>query len=308
MEMFPTSSQPVLDKYISGSDEIDERAFLKQSDYYNVWRYDYRYYRDIINFARRHRIPVIGLNLDRQIVSEVFRSGTTDTLDKEVINSLPKDRDLDIAGYTARLSFMHDIHIQGNHGSGAESGFIQAQGLWDETMAENIAAIIERLPDHKIVVLAGAQHTRKDSGIPPRVARRIPVAQASVVNIDSDSIPADLGELADYYFFSAPASLPELPKIGVVLSSASDSDGPLTITGFSPHGKAEEAGLRVGDAIRAINGFAITDMADLRIAMVDTRAGDRMEIVVSRQQDKNSAQELLFSVELTMPPAIPSNP
>lgn len=308
MEMFPTSSQPVLDKYISGSDEIDERTFLRQSDYYDVWRYDYRYYRDIINFARRHRIEVVGLNLERHVVSEVFRSGTTDTLEKEVFNSLPKDRDLDMAGYTDRLSVMHDVHMQGNHGSGGESGFIQAQGIWDETMAENVAAIAERLPDHKIVVLAGAQHTRKDSGIPPRVARRVPVTQASVVNISGDHIPANLSQVADYYFFSAPAILPELPKIGVVLGSGADAGETLTITKFSPHGKAEEAGLREGDVIRKINGLAVADMADLRIAMLDTREGDRIDIAVSRQQDKNSAQELLFTVELTIPPKMPDHP
>ncbi|EKD35852.1 MAG: protein of unknown function DUF399, partial [uncultured bacterium] len=84
MEMFPASAQPVLDRYTQSGEPLDERSFLKQSDYYNVWRYDWRYYRDIINFARIHKLPVIGLNLDRQIVSQVFRTGGTDSLSPEV--------------------------------------------------------------------------------------------------------------------------------------------------------------------------------------------------------------------------------
>ena len=73
MEMFPASAQPALDKYTLSDQEVNERTFLKESDYYNVWRFDYRFFQDIFNYARRHHLPVIGLNLDRQIVSDVFR-------------------------------------------------------------------------------------------------------------------------------------------------------------------------------------------------------------------------------------------
>ncbi|MFW2365710.1 MAG: ChaN family lipoprotein [Desulforhopalus sp.] len=307
MEMFPATSQQALDNYINGSNEGDERTFLKQSDYYNVWRYDYRYYRDIINFARKHRIPVIGLNLEREVVSEVFRSGTTDTLEKEVLNKLPKDRDLDMTGYTNRLSIMHGVHMQGNHGTGGESGFIQAQGIWDETMAENVANTVQDFPDHTIVVLAGTQHTRKDSGIPPRVARRVSVTQASVVNLSSGHVPANLSKLADFFFFSAPASLPEQPKIGVVLSSEKTSGASLKITKLSPHGKAEEAGLKEGDIINKINGLAVVDMTDLRLALLDTMEGDTIDVVITRQKE-SSKEQLVFTVELTIPPKMEGHP
>ncbi len=70
-----------------------------------------------------------------------------------------------------------------------------------------------------MVVLAGSQHTRKDSGIPPRVARRMPVQQASVLNIYNDSAPANLEQVADYFFLAAPAELPESPKIGIILAT-----------------------------------------------------------------------------------------
>ena len=68
MEMFPSSSQPALDKYTLSGERIDERVFLKESDYYNVWRFDYRFFRDILRFAKDNQLPVIGLNLERKIV------------------------------------------------------------------------------------------------------------------------------------------------------------------------------------------------------------------------------------------------
>ncbi len=304
MEMFPASSQPVLDKYTLSGEMSDERTFLKKSNYYDVWRFDYRFYRDILRFARKKHLPTVALNLDRRIVSEVFRSGGTDSLSKEELGSLPVDRNLDMKGYSERLSLMHDVHIQGSHGSGAESGFIQAQGLWDETMAKNIATFLIKHQDYQIVVLAGSQHTRKDSGIPPRVARRLPVKQASILNIYDDNAPADLAQVADFFFLASPAELPESPKIGIVLTTEKEDNRTFQkISQFSPHSKAEASGLLIGDILKEVNGYAISDMADLRVALFDTKAGETIDIKVVRKKE-GVKQELPVKVELTVPPAI----
>jgi uncharacterized iron-regulated protein len=308
MEMFPSSSQPALDRYTLSGEEVDERTFLKESDYYNVWGYDYRFFQDILHFARKNHLPVIGINLDRQIVSEVFRSGGTDSLTREVQESLPKDRNLDMQGYSERLSVMHNIHMQGNHGSGAESGFIQAQGIWDETMAVNITNFLTEHPGYQLVVLAGSQHTRKDSGIPPRVARRMAVQQVSVINIYSDSAPADLEQVADYFFLATPTELPESPKMGIILDTQTENgQSVLTISQLSPHGKAAAAGLQTGDILKEVNGYPVSDMADLRIGMLGAKTGQTIDIKVARKKNKKD-QELVFKVELTTPPAPPPHP
>lgn len=302
MEMFPSSSQAALDRYTLSEDASDVQTFLKESAYYDVWRFDFRFFLDILNFARHNHLPVIGLNLDKEIVSEVFRSGGTDGLKKEILDSLPEDRDLDLEGYTERLTFMHNIHLQGSHGTGEASGFIQAQGLWDETMAENIVTFLRSNPNSQLVVLAGSQHTRKDSGIPPRVARRLAVSQASVLNIYNDNAPVNPGEVADYFFLAADAELPESPKIGIILNEVTrDGKTWQKISQFSPHGKAAEAGLLEGDILQEVNGYPVSTMADLRIAMVLAKAGDTIDIKVIRGTG-NEDQELSFKVELTIPP------
>ncbi|MCC6347002.1 MAG: ChaN family lipoprotein, partial [Nitrospirales bacterium] len=50
MEMFQTPCQKVLDDYIAG--KIDEKEFLKKSEYFKRWTFDYRLYKPILDFAR----------------------------------------------------------------------------------------------------------------------------------------------------------------------------------------------------------------------------------------------------------------
>ena len=197
---------------------------------------------------------------------------------------------------------MHTIHMEGSHGNGKISGFIQAQGLWDETMADNIVTYLENNPKRRMVVLAGAQHTRKDYGIPPRVKRRLDIEQSSVLNIYNSFGPSNLAQVADYYFLAGASDLPETPKIGIVLTTVEDGNQAyLKISQISPHGKAGEAGLLEGDILTTINGFQVKDMADLRIAMMDAGEGETISVKVLRK-DGNTQMEKEFQVELSSSP------
>jgi len=120
--MFPASSQGVLDSYISGENNMTEREFIKQSRYFKVWRFDYRYYQKLINFAKKNTIPLIGLNIEREIVSSIFKNGSTDKLTKEQKEKLPEGMDLSLPGYYERLSFMHNQHAHRGSGKGNSNG------------------------------------------------------------------------------------------------------------------------------------------------------------------------------------------
>jgi len=302
MEMFPASKQPILDLYITEKSGMDEQTFLQESDYFNVWRYDYRFFRDIIHFAKANKIPIRGLNLDKATVSNIFRSGNTDSLDEDILKSLPPERNLDMADYGERLSLMHNIHMQGGHGKGNISGFIQAQGLWDETMAENIVNYLKVHPKRRMVVLAGAQHSRKDSGIPPRVKRRLDIQQSSVLNINNSSSSMNLKQVADYYFLSDMAELPEPPRIGIVLVTITkDENNYIEISQISPHGKAGEGGLLKGDILKEINGVIIYEMSDIRIAMVNAEEGETVDMKILRS-DGSAEIEMQLEVELSSSP------
>jgi membrane-associated protease RseP (regulator of RpoE activity) len=172
-------------------------------------------------------------------------------------------------------------------------------------MADNVARFMTAHPGWRLVVLAGSQHTRKDSGIPPRVARRLPVAQATVVNAAGDRSPLDLKLVTDYYFFASADQLPEPPKIGVTLVGETGDGRPrLRIDRLSPHGKAASAGLKAGDILLEVGGVPVSAMADVQLAMLDRKPGDIVDLKVRRTED-GEERDLGLQVELTALPASP---
>ncbi len=311
MEMFPRAVQPVLDDYIQGRIK-DEKEFLKKSGYFSGWGYDYRFYRPVINFARKNHIPVIGLNLKKEIVSTIFRQGHTDELSPEQLAEIPEERDLDLPGYRRRLAEIHAVH--GSMGGGHSrnfSGFIQAQALWDETMAESVVNFLNANPGMKMVVLAGTGHIYKDSAIPPRVARRLAVSQVTVAPIYSGEQGREQGKKLDYLLYTESLSLPPAPKIGVMLKEEPLEQGEgeakgekkkstrMRVAGISPHGKAGEAGIKVDDIIITVDGITVETIDDIKIALLDKKAGDTAEIRLKRERTLLPDEELTVKVELS---------
>lgn len=298
MEMFPGSSQKALDAYIKGDTGMSEKEFLKKSKYFYTWGYDYRLFRGIFNFARSYRIPVIGLNIDHKVVSHIFKTGSTDGLTPKQRQQLPADRDLIMTGYAGQLRKILNIHTGELHVHGTAAGFIQAQAVWDETMAANIAAYLVSHPTTRMVVLAGVQHVRIDSGIPPRVKRRLAVRQITVANMASVDQSDDWRGIADYYLMEQAPSLPPLAKIGIVLEEGkTKKKNRVRIDGFSPHGNAAQSGIEKGDIILAIDGNPVYDMDDVKIIMLDVKAGATVMVRIKRKAGSERPLEKTFAVK-----------
>ncbi len=302
MEMFPRSSQQALDRYING--EIrDERAFLKASRYFEVWGYDYRMYRDIIEYARKHAIPLVALNLDKEIVSQVFKSGNTDSLTPEQRATVAAERNLDVPGYRQRLNRARLLH-QSAAGKNNLAGFIQAQAMWDETMAESITRYLAAHPDSRMVVIAGSGHVYKDSAIPLRVARRMQVRQSVVIADNGMQDGREQGSRVDYLMFVSPMSLEPAGKIGIMLKTektGQEKTSRMRIVGISPHGKAGKAGLEKNDIILAIDGRPVHSMSDLKIGLMGKKPGDHVRLTILRTRPLLPDETLELDVTLSAP-------
>ena len=107
MEMFQKPFQKVIDDFISGA--IDEKEFLKKSEYFKRWGFDYSFYREILLYAREYRIPVIALNIHKEIVSKVSKEGLN-SLSVEELKEIPEDIDLSDTEYRTRLKGFFEKH------------------------------------------------------------------------------------------------------------------------------------------------------------------------------------------------------
>lgn len=290
MEMFPRSVQQVLDDYIA--DKMGEWEFLKKVRYFKNWGYDYRFYRDIINFARRHDIPIVALNLEKDIVSKVFKEGGVSVLNEEEIAKIPEERKLDIKGYRDRITGIFAMHGKNAVDPGKINDFFQAQAIWDETMAESAVNYLKDHPDYRMAILAGQGHTVKDTGIPPRVIRRLPLEQAVVLNTQ----PMEIGpEIADFLVFSPPNPLPQEPLLGVSLL---DGDKGMTVVQLSPHGMAGKSGVKEKDIITAIDDEPVATVEDLKIVMFYKKIGEKVRLRITRPRTLFSDKQMVIEVPL----------
>ena len=290
MEMFPHAAQASLDSFIKG--EIEEAEFLKKSKYFQAWSFDYRLYRDIINFARQNKIPIIALNIDKESVSKVYKQGGASELSPEETATLPLDRDLDAPGYRDRI---HEVYSQ--HPGQDEKrfdGFFQSQAIWDEVMAQTIADYLGRHPERQMVVLAGLGHVVKENAIPPRVARRLEVDQAVVVSSNGSAVsPSE----ADYIVFMPPSPLPPQALLGIVMNQPNDTEH-IKIEEVVAQSPAAKAGLKKGDIVRTVDGKAVAATEDVKIILLDKKIGDTVKVGIKRSQPIFADQELTIDVTL----------
>lgn len=166
LEMFKADSQGALDAWIGGKSTLEQ--FLPV--YYDNWREPWPLYRDILLYAREHRIPAIGLNIPDDIAETVSRKGFA-FLSDEQKKRLPPG-----ISCTLDQTYMDFIKraYAGHPGEGKGDRqfirFCEAQMVWDKTMAWRIVEYLKKNPRRTAVVLAGVGHAWK-RGIPGQVAK-----------------------------------------------------------------------------------------------------------------------------------------
>jgi uncharacterized iron-regulated protein len=284
MEMFQRPFQETLDTFISG--RMGESSFLKESEYFKRWGFDYNLYKPILDFARTEKMPVVALNLQREIIEQVSKKGI-DSLSEEEKSKIPQELDFSDKEYRERLEEIFSMHRNSREKN--FNNFYQSQILWDETMSQSVYEFLEKNPDHKMVVLAGQGHLAYGSGIPKRVYRRNGFDYGIIV-IDED-VERDI---ADYVVFPKPVEGITTPKLMVFLTP---DEGRLKIAGFPDNSVSEKAGLRVDDLILFVDDVEITSIDDVRIYLLYKRKGDFVKVKILREEEGRK-EEMVVDVEL----------
>ena len=202
MEFFDTSRQPVLDRFMNG--DLNEKAFLKAVDWENSWRFPYHLYRPILWISQDKGTALLGINAPNQLVRKVARTGLESLTDKER-EQVASDIDLNNAAHREYLSTIFEQHSfkkDSPHGMENFEHFYQAQCVWDETMAETIAAYMEA-KGGKMVVFTGNGHIVNKFGIPDRLLRRMDVRTATIVLYPLTERTTINKRLADYVWLTS---------------------------------------------------------------------------------------------------------
>lgn len=160
VEMFRRESQEILDSWVRGT--LAETAFIKA--YYDNWGGPWPLYADIFLFAREKKIPLIGLNVSRELTRQVAEGGFA-SLSETQRKELPPVSCA--VGEDYRQFIRRAMDLSGQHHRNFNF-FCEAQLLWDAAMAWHTVQYLKSNPQQMVVILAGNGHAWKP-GIPEQL-------------------------------------------------------------------------------------------------------------------------------------------
>ena len=171
LEMFEHRSQSILDAWVAGT--MDEKTFIPH--FRANWGETWPLYREIFVACRERRIPMVGVNVPREITSQVARSGFP-SLRPDQLGLLPK--------VTCRVDPEYLELMRQAHGHGmaddAFTRFCEAQVVWDASMAAHSLDYLKRNPDRTVILLTGSVHAWK-KGIPRQIQQLSPETRVKVL-------------------------------------------------------------------------------------------------------------------------------
>lgn len=195
LEMYQRPKQAVLDRYWQG--DMEESAFLTESDWKGQWGFPFPFYRPVFDIARRAHLPLVGLNVPRDWVRAVGRNGFGG-LAADAKSELPSDMRLDMSDHRQVWN-----SLMGGHSMAGTTmdNMYAAQVLWDEGMADTaIKYLAAHKADRKIVfvIIAGSGHVMYGQGINLRLKNRKAGEVLNVV-MDQSNDPVEVSNgLADF--------------------------------------------------------------------------------------------------------------
>lgn len=191
LEMFERDVQTTLDEYLAGL--ITENHFLLASRPWENYKADYR---PMVEFARENRLPVIAANAPRRYVNRVSRLGGKSLAElpataRAWLPPLPfaPASTAYAAKFSRLMAGMPAAQTQSaTPGTTAapsahSSTLLEAQALWDATMAHSIAEHLKRTPGALVIHVNGKFHTEERLGTPEHLVRYRPNTKFFVITI-----------------------------------------------------------------------------------------------------------------------------
>ncbi len=266
MEMFQRKFQNAIDDYLH--DKITLKIFLKKSEYFKRWGFDYNLYKPIIDYAKQNQIPIIALNLERELTKKISKNGLF-ALSSEDQAQLPQTIDFSNRVYKEELLKFFGTNTHMTKSKMKNLDFIyQSQILWDQTMADSINKYLANHEDKSMVVLVGSGHLKMRHGIPDRVSY-----SQTVILQDEEARPKS----ADFILFTDPIETKKAIKLGVGLEFKA-----LRVTQVAKESLAKKLGLKKGDLILKIDGESVKDIFELKLALFFKKPKEPISLTYKR--------------------------
>jgi uncharacterized iron-regulated protein len=207
MEFLERDMQSAVDAYLSGnSDAATLQTQIKATPAF------IEYYFPLIQYARQAGVPLLALNVPRSLARRVTQEG----LQTVAESLLPPERTYLAATFLPitpqyRTYFLQAVAAAHPLSEEQRDRFVEAAHLKDDTMAESLAALLERAADMTVLAIAGRFHFDYGLAIPALLQQRRPrvtmqrvttITVAADDNIDLRDLAREA--LADYAWFALP--------------------------------------------------------------------------------------------------------
>ncbi len=180
MEMFERDVQPLLDAYLEGTKT--ETEFLSDSRPWPNYETDYK---PLVEFAKKHKLPVIATNVPRYIANGVAKNDTSflSTLTPEEKTWVAEKIFYDSKEYHDRfVETMRELrHIPEHSRKQIVEQFYRAQCVKDATMAESILRFLKSHPGYKVFHINGGFHSDYHLGIVYQLKKLDPSIKVAVI-------------------------------------------------------------------------------------------------------------------------------
>lgn len=295
-EMFPRAVQPALDAWSKGESTTEE--FLEAARWREVWGYDPDFYMPLFHFARQNRLPMVALNVDRDLVRRVGDDGWRAVPESEragLTDPAPAGDD-----YRRRLAAVYRAKLgdepsdePDNLTETLESAdfqhFVDAQLTWDRAMAEALANARAAHPGAVVVGVMGMGHVEYGDGVPHQLADLGETGVLTLLPVETGARCEQLdADIADAAFVVAPvdslAQAQPKPRLGVMIDQG---DGGVRVMSVIDGSVAEATGLMDGDLILTAAGQPVAGTSDL-IEIVQRQApGTWLPLEIDRNGERN---------------------
>lgn len=290
-ESFPRRVQPVLDRWVAG--ELSETQFLEQSEWAKVWRFPAKLYFPLFQFARMHRIPMVALNVERELTQAIAKEGwqgVPEAKREGVSRPAPASQ--------AYKKALFDVYLGHRKETGESEGpeavglddpdfvrFVESQTTWDRAMAEALARHVRPGGEVLIVGIMGNGHVENGYGVRHQLRDLGVTNVGALIPVDAKGDCANLKPgLADAVFAlpevpQAKPPAPPRPRLGVRIQQAKDG---VLIVEVTPGSLAEATGLRKGDLVVSFAGGKDAKLAMLIAAIRAQPEGTWLPLQVQR--------------------------